>query len=105
SDGAVRQIRIGQRPDNGTRVVLDVDRSVRHSVFALYDPYRLVIDCDMSAADASATRGSDADAARPAADAGVRGKAEPATTADDPVRLKADPTGVESAPIATAGAS
>jgi N-acetylmuramoyl-L-alanine amidase len=105
SDGAVRQIRIGQRPDNGTRVVLDVDRSVRHSVFALYDPYRLVIDCDMSAADASATRGSDADAAPPAADAGVRVKAEPATTVDDPVRLKADTTGVESAPIATAGAS
>ena len=105
TDGAVRQIRVGQRPDNGTRVVLDVDRSVRHSVFALYDPYRLVIDCDMSAAGASATRGSDADAAPPPADAAGRVKAEPETVAEDPVRLKADTTSVDSAPIATAGAS
>jgi N-acetylmuramoyl-L-alanine amidase len=129
SDGAVRQIRIGQRPDNGTRVVLDVYRSVRHSVFALYDPYRLVIDCDVSAAAATLTRAADADASPPAADAEVRPKAEPGTVAEDPVRLKADTTAVEevrlkadttrvaeapaaagapagdSAPIATAGAS
>ena len=39
-DGAVRQIRVGQRPDNSTRVVLEVDGAARHSVFALYDPYR-----------------------------------------------------------------
>jgi N-acetylmuramoyl-L-alanine amidase len=119
SDGAVRQIRIGQRADNHTRVVLDVDRSVRHSVFALYDPYRLVIDCDVSAADATAARGSDADAAPPAvAEDRVRPKADTTTMAEDSVRLKADTTRVaevpstaagapagDSAPIATAGAS
>jgi N-acetylmuramoyl-L-alanine amidase len=47
SDGAVRQIRLGARPGNSTRVVLEVDGATRHSVFALYDPYRLVIDCDL----------------------------------------------------------
>ena len=46
-DGAVRQIRIGQRPDDSTRVVLEVDGATRHSVFALYNPYRLVIDCEL----------------------------------------------------------
>jgi N-acetylmuramoyl-L-alanine amidase len=59
----------------------------------------------MSAAGASATRRSDADAAQPAADAAGRVKAEPDTVSEDPVRLKADTTGVDSAPIATAGAS
>ena len=39
-DGAVRQIRVGQRPDDSTRVVLEVDGAARHSVFALYDPFR-----------------------------------------------------------------
>ena len=47
SDGAVRQIRVGQRADSSTRVVLEVDGKTRHSVFALYDPYRLVIDCEL----------------------------------------------------------
>jgi N-acetylmuramoyl-L-alanine amidase len=54
SDGAVRQIRVGQRGDNSTRVVLEVDGKTRHSVFALYDPYRLVIDCELPEAAASA---------------------------------------------------
>ncbi|HZA34276.1 MAG TPA: N-acetylmuramoyl-L-alanine amidase [Vicinamibacterales bacterium] len=58
SDGAVRQIRVGQRPDSSTRVVLEVDGKTRHSVFALYDPYRLVIDCELPAADASPARAS-----------------------------------------------
>jgi N-acetylmuramoyl-L-alanine amidase len=47
SDGAVRQIRVGQRADSSTRVVLEVDGKTRHSVFALYDPYRIVIDCEL----------------------------------------------------------
>ena len=45
-EGFVRQIRIGQHPDDTVRVVLDVDGAARHSVFALYSPYRLVIDCE-----------------------------------------------------------
>ena len=43
----VRQIRIGQHPEDSTRVVLDMDGVTRHSVFTLYNPYRLVIDCEL----------------------------------------------------------
>jgi N-acetylmuramoyl-L-alanine amidase len=45
-DAAVRGIRLGPRPDNGTRVVLDLAGAGRHSVFNLYGPYRIVIDID-----------------------------------------------------------
>ena len=45
-EGFVKQIRLGQHPDDTVRVVLDVDGAARHSVFALYSPYRLVIDCE-----------------------------------------------------------
>ena len=45
-DGYVRQIRLGHHPGDTVRVVLDVDGRARHSVFALYSPYRLVIDCE-----------------------------------------------------------
>jgi N-acetylmuramoyl-L-alanine amidase len=41
----VRQIRIGRHPNNTTRVVLDVNGIASYSVYALYDPYRLVVEC------------------------------------------------------------
>ncbi len=41
----VRQIRLGRHPNNTTRVVLDVAGVSSYSVYPLYDPYRLVIDC------------------------------------------------------------
>ena len=41
----VRQIRIGRHPNTTTRVVLDAAGISRYSVYPLYDPYRLVIDC------------------------------------------------------------
>jgi N-acetylmuramoyl-L-alanine amidase len=41
----VRQIRIGRHPNNTTRVVLDADGVTSYSVYPLYSPYRLVIDC------------------------------------------------------------
>ena len=41
----VRQIRIGRHPNNTTRVVLDAQDTSTYSVYALYHPYRLVIDC------------------------------------------------------------
>jgi N-acetylmuramoyl-L-alanine amidase len=45
-DGSiVRQIRIGRHPDNRTRVVLDATDVVDYSVYPLYQPYRIVIDC------------------------------------------------------------
>jgi N-acetylmuramoyl-L-alanine amidase len=41
----VRQIRIGRHPNATTRVVLDVAGVSTYSVYPLYGPYRLVIDC------------------------------------------------------------
>jgi N-acetylmuramoyl-L-alanine amidase len=41
----VRQIRVGRHPNNTTRVVLDADGVTSYSVYPLYSPYRLVIDC------------------------------------------------------------
>jgi N-acetylmuramoyl-L-alanine amidase len=41
----VRQVRIGRHPNNTTRVVLDAGGVATYSVYPLYGPYRLVIDC------------------------------------------------------------
>jgi N-acetylmuramoyl-L-alanine amidase len=41
----VRQVRLGRHPNHTTRVVLDVAGVTSYSVYPLYDPYRLVIDC------------------------------------------------------------
>jgi N-acetylmuramoyl-L-alanine amidase len=41
----VRQIRVGRQPNNTTRVVLDVAGISNYTVYALYNPYRLVIEC------------------------------------------------------------
>jgi N-acetylmuramoyl-L-alanine amidase len=41
----VRQIRIGRHPNNTTRIVLDAAGVASYSIYPLYGPYRLVIDC------------------------------------------------------------
>jgi N-acetylmuramoyl-L-alanine amidase len=41
----VRQVRIGRHPNNTTRVVLDAAGVSAYSVYPIYNPYRLVIDC------------------------------------------------------------
>jgi N-acetylmuramoyl-L-alanine amidase len=41
----VRQVRIGRHPNNTTRVVLDAAGVSSYSVYPLYSPYRLIIDC------------------------------------------------------------
>jgi N-acetylmuramoyl-L-alanine amidase len=46
STDAVRQIRVGRHPNSTVRVVLDLDGVNRHSVYTLYNPFRLVIDCE-----------------------------------------------------------
>jgi N-acetylmuramoyl-L-alanine amidase len=45
-DDVVRQIRVGVRPDQTTRVVIDLAGVSGYSVFEMYGPYRLVVDCD-----------------------------------------------------------
>ena len=42
----IRQIRIGRHPDDTIRVVLETVDVGSYSIYALYDPYRLVIECE-----------------------------------------------------------
>jgi N-acetylmuramoyl-L-alanine amidase len=62
SDDVVRQIRVG-RHVGATRVVLDLKESARHSVYALYNPYRVVIDFERTMPEA--TRRAEAAQTRP----------------------------------------
>jgi N-acetylmuramoyl-L-alanine amidase len=41
----VRQVRLGRHENRTTRIVLDAGGVATYSVYALYNPYRLVIDC------------------------------------------------------------
>ena len=44
TDGIVKQIRLGRRPPNTTRVVMDIEAIESFSVFTLYNPFRLIVD-------------------------------------------------------------
>lgn len=48
--GVVRDVRLGKQPDNVTRLVVELEPGTRHSVFALYNPFRLVVDLERTAA-------------------------------------------------------
>lgn len=50
----VNKIRVGRHPDNVVRVVLDLDDVAKYSVFTLYNPFRLVIDTERTAARTAA---------------------------------------------------
>jgi N-acetylmuramoyl-L-alanine amidase len=45
-DDIVRQVRLGRQPNNTTRVVLEAGGVGSYSVYPLYNPYRVVIDCE-----------------------------------------------------------
>ncbi len=44
TDDVVRQVRIGRQTESRTRVVMDLNGAGRHSIYTLYNPYRVVID-------------------------------------------------------------
>jgi N-acetylmuramoyl-L-alanine amidase len=52
--GVVRDVRVGSHPDQTTRLVIELEPDTRHSVFALYNPYRLVVDLERTAAPGTA---------------------------------------------------
>lgn len=56
ADDIVREIRLGRHPQNTTRVVMDMEGLDNYSVFTLYDPFRLVIDLQRSAAATAVAR-------------------------------------------------
>jgi len=66
----VRQVRVGRHPNATTRIVLDAEGVSSYSVYPLYNPYRLVIDCLKATSAATA-------AAKPAP--------KPVATASSPV--------------------
>jgi N-acetylmuramoyl-L-alanine amidase len=84
SGGVVRDVRLGERPERTTRLVLELEPDTRHSVFALYNPNRLVVDLERAAPASAAPAPAEAPvlpkAALPAA---------PPPKADPP---RADPT-------------
>ena len=49
-DDVVNKIRVGRHPDDTVRVVLDLENVKKYSVFTLYNPFRLVIDCERNVA-------------------------------------------------------
>jgi N-acetylmuramoyl-L-alanine amidase len=49
-DDIVRHIRVGRHPNQTTRVVLDLEGVSRHTVVTLYNPYRILIDCERATA-------------------------------------------------------
>jgi len=49
SDDVVRKVRIGRQAETRTRVVMDLAGAGRHSLYSLYNPYRVVIDFERPA--------------------------------------------------------
>jgi N-acetylmuramoyl-L-alanine amidase len=89
----VRQIRIGRHPNNTTRVVLDANGLASYSVYPMYSPFRLVIDCLRKPATAI-TLTANAAAANPAPTSG------PAIVT--PAATDASETTISARPIAPA---
>jgi N-acetylmuramoyl-L-alanine amidase len=97
-DDIVRRIRVGRHLNQTTRVVLDLEGVSRYTVVTLYNPYRILIDCERAAGPqrptaAETTRPAPARTEQPpprrieqapAVD-GRSASSEPATT--DPARL------------------
>ncbi|HEV8397847.1 MAG TPA: N-acetylmuramoyl-L-alanine amidase [Vicinamibacterales bacterium] len=54
-DDIVRRVRIGAHPGGITRVVLDLEGGGRHSIYTLYNPYRIVVDVERVAVPARPT--------------------------------------------------
>ena len=79
-DEVVRQARIGRQPDNRTRVVFDLHSAARHSVYSLYNPYRIVIDFERAAGQAAtaAVPLTEPDAVKPATAPAVPPPSRPA---------------------------
>lgn len=79
----IRNVRIGSHPGQTTRLVLELEPNTRHSIFALYNPYRLVVDLERTAGMAGP----------PAAPASRPAPASPASPAPAPAVPAANSNG------------
>jgi N-acetylmuramoyl-L-alanine amidase len=93
SDDVVRKVRVGRRPDNSVRVAMDLEGVRAYSAFALYNPFRLVIDFERVQPAASLAQGASAPVLPPL-------PAEPL-----PARVERAPVAVPAAvtPVASVG--
>jgi N-acetylmuramoyl-L-alanine amidase len=64
-DGPVKQVRIGRQLNLRTRVVLDLDNAGPHSVYTVYNPYRIVIDFERGGENASSPPAASQSTAKP----------------------------------------
>jgi N-acetylmuramoyl-L-alanine amidase len=62
AENDVRQIRVGRHPNDVVRVVLDLEGITTYSVFTLYGPFRIVVDCVPASARLGAPVGLEASA-------------------------------------------
>ena len=85
-DDAIPQIRTGRHPNGTVRVVLDLRDVSRYSVFTLYNPFRLVVDFERTAA-ARAARAALATPPPPTGDASAGGPAVPPDATPAPAVL------------------
>lgn len=88
-DSVVTSVRLGPRPARGTRVVLDLAETGRHSVFTLYNPFRIVVDIDRRTGTGSPPIAS-AVAALPVAPSVVKAAAPVPDVPVERVRVPAD---------------
>jgi N-acetylmuramoyl-L-alanine amidase len=103
SDDIVRQIRTGRHPNGTVRVVVDLQGVARYSVFTLYNPYRVIIDCERAAA-VPVRQATVTPPARIATDPGLDKPAPPLPPAPAVTAAKAAAPAVTAAPVATAPA-
>ena len=98
-DDIVRRIRVGRHLNQTTRVVLDLEGVSRYTVVTLYNPYRILIDCERAAGPQRAT--APAEPTRPAGHATTKTPVEDATPARP---SPADTAGTNPVRPATTGA-
>jgi N-acetylmuramoyl-L-alanine amidase len=84
-DDTVRQARVGRPLDDVTRVVFDLQTAARHSVYVLYDPFRLVVDFERPRPAKTAPTTKVARAAKPAPALDVVAPVPGATWTPDPL--------------------
>jgi N-acetylmuramoyl-L-alanine amidase len=81
SDDVVRQVRVGRPLESRLRVVLDLSGAGRHSVYALYNPYRVVIDFERLPPVRAPIQRAPASAVAPAAAPAIPAPPPPAAAA------------------------
>ncbi|MBI2188066.1 MAG: N-acetylmuramoyl-L-alanine amidase [Acidobacteria bacterium] len=94
-DDVVRQAEVARQTDNRTRVVFELEGAGRHSVYSLYNPYRIVIDVERAPRQANASAPTSESPIAPTSASGL------APTTDAPMAPKSA-SGVAPAPKAPA---